>query len=167
MGPSPLDWARRLGAQGYRPGNAIQFFQGDPYWFFGKRARSLQIPLDPNEPKECLPSVVNNTPIVWAAQTFNVTTAANNILSAQPNRVILIVQNLSPTNPIAVNFDLAASVSGSSPNFVSQGLLLLPGVTLFVDKWTPTGGIYLSTANAPTVAVQGYSSIGNVPNIAE
>lgn len=165
---SQFAWAQRLADQGWRPGNAIQFFQGDPYWFLGRRARTLQIPVDDSHITENMPTQVNNIPITWIAQTFN-NAIANNVVVAQPNRVLLIVQNLSPTNPVAVNFDQGASISGTSPNFVSQGILLLPGVTLFVDKWCPTGTVNVGqqiAATAPSVVVQGYSAIGNIPNIA-
>lgn len=162
-----LAWARLLGAQGFRPGSAISLFQGEPFWFLSPAVREgLRVPLDPSIPQQDLPSTINNIPITWTAQTFN-STATENIISAQPNRVILIAQNLSPTNAVAVNFDQTASVSGSSPNFVSQGLLLLPGVSLFVDKWCPTGTVHVSASSAPTVVVQGFSSIGNVPNIGQ
>lgn len=151
-------------AQPWRPGNAIEAFTGNPYAFDQNATQRLRTPLDQTQPRMPGQAAPVNVPISWISQTFN-SNATENIISAQPNRVILVIQNLSPTTPIAVNFDLTASVSGASPNYVSQGIMLLPGVSLFIDKWCPTGTVHVSAANAPAVVTQGFSSIGNVPFI--
>jgi hypothetical protein len=165
-GPStkwPLGRARRQGAQMARPGSAVEAFQGHAFGGLQPQiARSLRIPLDPSIPQQDLPSQIANIPINWTSQTFN-SAAFENIVPAYPNRVVLIVQNLSPTLPIAVNFDQTASVTGTTPNYVSQGIMLLPGVSLFIDRWCPTGTVHISATNAPTNVTQGFSAIGNIP----
>jgi len=40
------------------------------------------------------------------------------------------------------------------------------GVSLYIDKWCPTGTVHISASAAPTVVSQGFSAIGNIPNMA-
>jgi hypothetical protein len=156
--------ARVIGSQeAFRPGNMIQARQGSPYGqLFPALQRALQVPLDPNEPADQLVQTVNNAQVTW--QSFFINSTTEYIVSAQPNRVVVCVQNQSATNPISVNFDQSAVVNGTSPNFTSQGFLLQPGVTLYIDKWCPTGTVHVSSGN-PAQVIQAYSSIGNIPEL--
>lgn len=161
--PWDIRQSQAQGYQGWRPGNAVEAFQGPQMVRKTALLRALAVPLNPSTTpgtEGSLPQ--NNVEIRWTSQTFN-SSSTENILQALPNRVICIVQNLSSDLPIAVNFDQTASVSGSSPNYVSQGIMLLPGVSLFIDKWCPTGTIHVAASDAPTVVTQGYSAIGNIP----
>lgn len=144
----------------------VEALQGDPFSLQPALGRALRVPLDPTIPVGDLPQQIQNIAIPWNSQTIN-STSAENIISAQPNRVILIVQNLSPTDATAVNFDQTASISGTSPNFVSQGILLLPGVSLYIDKWCPTGTVHIAASDAPVTVTQGFSQIGNIPEIGQ
>lgn len=154
---------RLLGTQAVRPSNAIQALHGSPYALMPRLQQALQVPIVSDAPQADQIGGVQNVPITWTSSTYD--TASEIIISAQPNRVVLSVQNQSATNPIAVNYDATASISGSSPNFIAQGILLQPGVTLYVDKWCPTGTIHVSGApnTCPFLVTQAYSSIGNIP----
>jgi hypothetical protein len=156
---------QRQGTQPWRPGSMIEAQQGNPFQLLQPTlARKLNTPLSP-APSGEFAFVPINYPIQWTAQTFN-SSAIEQIISAQPNRVILIVQNFSPTTPLAVNFDQTAAISGASPNYVAQGILLLPGVSLFIDRWCPTGTVHVSASGAPCSVTQGFSGIGNIPEAA-
>jgi hypothetical protein len=161
--PWDITQAQRQGNQGYRPGTMYEALQGPQTVRNPHLLRALNTPLDPATTPESDTYPQFNVPITWTSQTFN-SAATENIIQAQPNRVVIVAQNLSPDNAVAVNFDQTASVSGTSPNYVSQGILLLPGVSLFIDKWCPTGTIHVSASDAPTVITQGYSAIGNIPD---
>jgi hypothetical protein len=162
-----LDWARVIGTQRWRPGSAIGYFQGNPYAYMPGVSRGLQIPLDPNEPADQNPAgSITNFGIQTTSQTF-VAGTGDQYISGQPNRVVLVVQNQSSANIIAVNFDQTAVITGTSPNFQSQGIMLQPGVSLWWDKWCPTGTIHISAtaASTPVAVMQGFSSAGNLPEV--
>lgn len=158
---------QRLAQRNWRPQTGIEAVQGDPLAVQPMLSRALRVPLDPSIPLQEQPVPPINVPISWNIQTLN--SASESIISAQPNRTVLMVQNQSPTLVIAVNFDATASVAGTSPNFVAQGILLQPGVSLYIDRWCPTNTVHVSGGNggaaAPTLVLQGFSSLGNIPEI--
>lgn len=158
---------QRLAQRNWRPQTGVEAVQGDPLAVQPVLSRALRVPLDPSIPLQQQPVPTINVPIAWNIQALNSTTET--IISAQPNRVVLMVQNQSPTLVISVNFDNTASVSGTSPNFIAQGVLLQPGVSLYIDRWCPTNTVHISSGNgaaaAPTLVLQGFSSLGNVPEI--
>jgi hypothetical protein len=84
--------------------------------------------------------------INWTATTYTSGAGAQNIkFTANPNRVLLIVENVStitPTAniPVAVNFGQNASTEGPAPNGVQ---LLTRGSVLYVDEKCPTNDVYL------------------------
>lgn len=154
----PADWSmRRAGAQayqGWRPGSAVEALQGPPYGW-GLLTRALATPLDPTispEQDELFP--VQNTPVSWISTTIN--SASETIISAQPNRVLLIVQNQSGAT-VAVNYDATANVDQN------QGLQLQNNEGIYTDIWCPTGTVHVSATSGPVVVTQGYSAIGNIP----
>ena len=135
---------------------------GSPYPLQGDLDRVLQRPLNPTGIVGVPVAVQQNVAIPWTTQLFQ--GGANNVLPARPDRVILIVQNLSSTVSAAVNYDQAASISGALPNQLSQGTLLLPGASIYVDRWTPTGAIYIYCVGGAVTVTQGFSAGGNTPN---
>lgn len=80
--------------------------------------------------------------INWTCVNYN--GAQQVTYTADPKRVVLIVENLSSNTtpvPIAVNFGTGASTVGNSP----PGLQLLQqGSVLYVDRYCPTNDIYIS-----------------------
>jgi hypothetical protein len=156
---------QRQGTQPYRPATGIEQQRGDPYGFAPGVSAQLQRPLIQNElGGSGSPALQQNIPVSWISQTFN-GLATEVIISAQPNRVILLIQNISQTYAVAVNYDQTASLSGTSPNWVSQGVLLIPATQIFIDKWAPTGTIHIAGVNGIVTVTQAYSAIGNVPFI--
>lgn len=167
--PWNMGEAQRQAYQGWRPGNAIEGLYGPPYGF-GYLTDALSLPLDPTNVAEQLGQAglfePQNIEVRWVGTTLTASTQ-DQVVQAYPNRVVLVVQNQSPTNALAVNFDQAASVSGASPNQTSQGILLLPGVSLYIDRWCPTGTVHIAASGAgtPSPVISGLSSIGNVPEL--
>lgn len=157
----------RLAQRNWRPQTGVEAVQGDPLQVQPMLGRALRVPLDPSIPLQEQPVPPVNVPIIWNSQTINSTTET--VISAQPNRVILVVLNQSPTLAISVNFDNTATIAGTSPNFTVQGILLQPGVSLYIDRWCPTNTVHVSAGNggaaAPTTVMQGFSAQGNVPEI--
>ncbi len=158
---------QRAGFQGWRPGSMIEAWQGPPYgqnWL----SALLSIPQPQSSLQEDL-DVQANVDINWWSFTFN-NSLVDNVVQAQPNRVVLVVQNQSSSYPIAVNFGTAASITGTSPNQVSQGIMLLPGVTLWIDRLCPTNTVHIYSAAggatvSPVLVMQGLSALGNAPDL--
>lgn len=158
---------RQLAQRNWRPQTGVEAVQGDPLQVQPLLGRALRVPLDPSIPLQEQPFPTTNVPVVWNSQTINSTTET--IISAQPNRVVLVVLNQSPTLAISVNFDNSAIITGTSPNFTVQGILLQPGVSLYIDRWCPTNTVHVSAGNggaaANTTVMQGFSPYGNVPEL--
>jgi hypothetical protein len=162
-----LRQAQRQGNQGWTPGNAIEILHGPPYGR-GVLTDRLAMPLDPSNIDAGLAAAgiqsQTNIEIRWASTTLN-NASADQVVQAYPNRVVLVVQNQSSTTAIAVNFDQVALIFGTSPNQTSQGIMLLPGVSLYIDRWCPTGTIHVTASNVAVPVIQGLSAIGNVPEL--
>lgn len=163
-----LGWAQLIGTQASRRGNAIALYQRDPLPLPPGIRQLLRRPLNPDTPPSQAPPNVNNYPINVISQTLVIGTG-DQYIAAQPNRVVVMVQNQSSANLISVNFDQAAPITGASPNFQSQGIMLQPGVSLWWDKWCPTGTIHISAtaASTPVAVIQGYSPAGNLPEVSQ
>jgi hypothetical protein len=161
--PFDIRRARRQGTTPWRPASMIEAFQGNPYAFLqGNLAQALRVPLDPNVPEQDLPAAIANVAITWTSQTY-APSSAEQIVNAFPNRVVLVVQNLSSANSTAINFDAVALISGTLPNQVSQGILLLPGASLYIDRWCPTGTVHIAASSVSVTVTQAFSAAGNMP----
>jgi hypothetical protein len=84
----------------------------------------------------------------------------NNSIPANPNRVVLIVQNQHATDDMVVNFGQGASVQSvavvgppAATVLVTNGLLINPGGNLFLDTYCSTDAIYVRGLNDTNCAI--------------
>jgi hypothetical protein len=92
-------------------------------------------------------------------------TAANsavqgNSVPANPNRVVLIVQNQHATDDMVVNFGQGANVQSvaivgppASTALIATGILINPGGNLFLDTYCSTDAIYVRGLNDTNCAI--------------